>query len=288
MIHLLDGLTGVSFPGTRYVHFDANTGNMGKSVLSVQNSQISYSPLDSPPLDSESSSSGLKGLDKSNPIGKMEYHIAGFSIGGGGASNTIISSLTKSAAKASSAAHKVTSVVYESPPPLHLPVEIRNKRSVRSPPKFLKSPSSKFVCCLWTEEMRYEVLKVSVLLESVTDRNRNGRGKSPLVASGTGVASFAWVGDDDVFCLLYDPEQDEALKSGINLGNPEISRTPQDYAKLKDLGQKLTTIDGLRDLGKDTKKLGTKVVAAPIKVGCVLRTGILLFSLHYWTFYNTT
>jgi len=32
------------------------------------------------------------------------------------------------------------------------------------------------------------------------------------------------------------------------------------------LGQKLTTIDGLRDLGKDTKKLGTKVVAAPIKV----------------------
>lgn len=288
MIHLLDGLTGVSFPGTRYVHFDANTGNMGKSVLSVQNSQISYSPLDSPPLDSESSSSGLKGLDKSNPIGKMEYHIAGFSIGGGGASNTIISSLTKSAAKASSAAHKVTSVVYESPPPLHLPVEIRNKRSVRSPPKFLKSPSGKFVCCLWTEEMRYEVLKVSVLLESVTDRNRNGRGKSPLVASGTGVASFAWVGDDDVFCLLYDPEQDEALKSGINLGNPEISRTPQDYAKLKDLGQKLTTIDGLRDLGKDTKKLGTKVVAAPIKVGCVLRTGILLFSLHYWTFYNTT
>jgi len=284
MIQLLDGLTGISSPGTRYVYFNANRGNMGKSVLSVQGSQLSYSPLDPPPnLDSinESASSGLKGIDKSNPIGKMEYHIAGFS---GSGTNTVMSSITKSATKPSSAAYKVTSVVYESPPPLHLPVEIRNKRSVRIPPQFLKSPSGKFVCCLWTEEMRYEVLKVSVLLESVTDRNRNGRGKSPLVASGTGVASFAWVGDNDVFCLLYDPEQDEALKAGINLGNPEALRQPRDYATMKDLGKavkgtagKLTTIDGLRDLGKDTGKLGKKglskmahstatVVAAPIKV----------------------
>jgi hypothetical protein len=289
MVQLQDGLTGVSCPGTRYVYFNANTGNMGKSVLSVQGSQLSYSPLDPPPLDNEANnSSSLTGPDKSNPIGKMEYHIAGFSIGGGGGSNNIISSLTKSATKPSSAAHKVTSIVYESPPPLHLPVEIRNKRSVRSPPQFLKSPSGKFVCCLWTEEMRYEVLKVSVLLESVTDRNRNSRGKSPMVASGTGVASFAWVGDDDVFCLLYDPEQDEALKAGINLGAPEVERQHRDYATIKDLGKavkgtagKLTTIDGLRDLGKDTGKLGKKglttlaqgtvmVAVAPIKVGSVL------------------
>lgn len=285
MIQLQDGLTGITCPGTRYVYFNANTGNMGKSVLSVQGSQLSYSPLDSPSPDHEASSSGLKGLDKSNPIGKMEYHIAGFSIGGGGGSNTIISSLTKSATKPSSAAYKVTSIVYESPPPLHLPVEIRNKRSVRNPPQFLTSPSGKFVCCLWTEEMRYEILKVSILLESVTDRNRNGRGKSPLISSGTGVSSFAWVGDDDVFCLLYDPEQDEALKAGINLGNPEARREQREYATIKDLGKavkgtagKLTTIDGLRDLGKDTGKLGKKgivtmakgtatVVAAPIKVG---------------------
>lgn len=289
MVQLQDGLTGLSCPGTRYVYFNANTGNMGKSVLSVQGSQLSYSPLDSPPLDNEASnSSSLTGRDKSNPIGKMEYHIAGFSIGGGGGSNTIISSLTKSATKPGSAAHNVTSIVYESPPPLHLPMEIRNKRSVRSPPQFLKSPSGKFVCCLWTEEMRYELLKVSVLLESVTDRNRNGRGKSPMVASGTGVASFAWVGDDDVFCLLYDPEQDKAIKAGINLGAPEAKRQHRDYATIKDLGKavkgtagKLTTINGLRDLGKDTGKLGKKglttlaqgtvmVAAAPIKVGSVL------------------
>ena len=283
MIQLLDGLTGISCPGTRYVYFNANQGNMGKSILSVQGSQFSYSPLDPPPIfdNINESSSGLKGIDKSNPIGKMEYHIAGFS---GSGTNTVISSITKSATKPSSAAYKVTSVVYESPPPLHLPVEIRNKRSVRIPPQFLKSPSGKFVCCLWTEEMRYEVLKVSVLLESVTDRNRNGRGKSPLVASGTGVSSFAWVGDNDVFCLLYDPEQDEALKAGINLGNPEALRQQRDYATIKVLGKavkgtagKLTTFDGLRDLGKDTTKMGKKglskmalgtatVVAAPIKV----------------------
>ena len=284
MVQLLDGLTGISTPGTRYVYFNANRGNMGKSILSVQGSQLSYSPLDSPLVlecSNGSGSSGLKGTDKSNPIGKMEYHIAGFS---GSGSNTIISSITKSATKSSSAAYKVTSVVYESPPPLHLPVEIRNKRSVRIPPQFLNSPSGKFVCCLWMEEMRYEVLNVSALLESVTDRNRNGRGKSPLVASGTGVACFAWVGDSDVFCLLYDPEQDEALKAGINLGNPEALRQQRDYRTIKDLGKavkgtagKFTTIDGLRDLGKDTGKLGKKgltslaqgtatVVTAPIKV----------------------
>ena len=288
MIQLLDGLTGVSSPGTRYVHFNANTGNMGKSVLSIQGSQLSYSPLDPPPSDNEGSSSGLKGLEKPNPIGKMEYYIAGFSVGGGGGSNTIISSLTKSATKSTSAA-QVTSIVYESPQPLHLPIEIRNKRSVRSPPQFLKSPSGKYVCCLWTEEMRYEVLKVSILLESVTDRNRNGRGKSPLVASGTGVVSFAWIGDGDVFSVLYDPEQDNALKAGINLGAPEIKREQRDHVTMKDLGMavvgtagKLTSIEGLRDLGKDTGKLGKKgivmmaegttaVVTAPIKVGWVLK-----------------
>ena len=271
MIQFLDGLTGNSTPGSRYVYFNANQGNMGRSVLSVHGSQISYSPLDPPPtLESENSTSALKSLDKSNPIGKMEYHIAGFT---GSGSNTIISSITKSATKPSSAAHKVTCVVYESPPPLHLPVEIRNKRSVRTPPQFLKSPSGKFVCCLWSEEMRYEILQVSVLLESVTDRNRNGRGKSALVASGTGVSSFAWVGDNDVFSLLYDPEQDEALKAGINLGNPEARRQQRDYGTIKDLGKavkgtagKLTTIDGLRDLGKDTGNMGKKVLAAPLKV----------------------
>ena len=68
-------------------------------------------------------------------------------------------------------------------------------------------------------------------------------------------------------------EQDEALKTGINLGNPEARRQQRDYGTIKDLGKavkgtagKLTTIDGLRDLGKDTGNMGKKVLAAPLKV----------------------
>jgi hypothetical protein len=37
-------------------------------------------------------------------------------------------------------------------------------------------------------------------------------GTSPVVACGNGVASFAWIGNEDYFCLLYDPEQDLAQK----------------------------------------------------------------------------
>lgn len=145
-------------------------------------------------------------------------------------------------------------VVYESPPPLHLPPEI-HKRPVRLPPCFLPSPSRNFLCCFWKEEMRYEVLNISSMLDRVTSRTQTGA--SPVVASGNGVSSFAWVGDEDVFCLLYNPEQDLALKVGIDLSAPTASLGKQlanvtDLSKLKDLTKlkELTSLKTVRGVGK--------------------------------------
>eukprot|EP00751_Fragilariopsis_kerguelensis_P025650 CAMPEP_0170882026 /NCGR_PEP_ID=MMETSP0734-20130129/33430_1 /TAXON_ID=186038 /ORGANISM="Fragilariopsis kerguelensis, Strain L26-C5" /LENGTH=913 /DNA_ID=CAMNT_0011265951 /DNA_START=21 /DNA_END=2762 /DNA_ORIENTATION=- len=90
-IKLLDGLTGVPSPGTRFVHFNANLGTMGKSILSVHGSQISYSPLESPSPssldntdDNNNDSNTNWGLDRVNPIGKMEYYYSAVGGGGGG------------------------------------------------------------------------------------------------------------------------------------------------------------------------------------------------------------
>ena len=74
--------------------------------------------------------------------------------------------------------------LYESPPPLHLPPEI-HKRPVRLPPLFLMSPSRNYLCCFWKEELRYEVLHLTSLLETITAR-RVPAVKSPMVASGNG------------------------------------------------------------------------------------------------------
>jgi hypothetical protein len=160
---------------------------------------------------------------------------------------------------------KNSMVVYESPPPLHLPPEI-HKRPVRLPPCFLPSPSNNYLCCFWKEEMRYEVLHVPTMLQRVTSRNETGQ-KTPVAASGNGVSSFAWVEDDDVFCLLYNPEQDLALKAGIDLSPPTPST---DLSKLKDLASlntvasagkmmvgtaaKLKSLEGLREIANTAKK----------------------------------
>jgi len=191
---------------------------------------------------------------------------------------------------------KIASVVYDSHQPLHLPAEVRSKGTVRLPPRFLPSPSGRFVCCMWLEEMRYEILIVSNLLESVSQGRRRSLGhhsNNPLAASGTGVASFAWVGDSDVFCLLYDPEQDSALKAGINLGAPDANFRGDTFSAdkiIKDLGKmktykkgvksvvgtagKLKSIEGLRDLGKDTGKLGKGAFKGMKKVTGKVAVGV--------------
>eukprot|EP00934_Nitzschia_sp_Nitz4_P002940 Nitzschia sp. Nitz4//scaffold15_size197535//123755//127659//NITZ4_001590-RA/size197535-augustus-gene-0.214-mRNA-1//1//CDS//3329537751//2930//frame0 len=156
---------------------------------------------------------------------------------------------------------KNTVTVHESPAPLHLPPEI-HKRPVRLPPLFLMSPSRSFVCCFWKEEMRYEILQMAAVLERVTSRTQIN--KSAVVASGNGVASFAWVGDADVYSLLYNPEQDQALKVGIDLSAPTAGNIAKlRELKLKDIAtgktltkgvSKLQSLKGLQDIGKGTVK----------------------------------
>lgn len=253
--------------GTRVAHLSANAGAMGRAVLSARGSQISYTPLGEAAACFGGTASGSDG----GPVGRMMASSdAGPGAGGGRDRST---------------------VVYESPPPLHLPPEI-HKRPVRLPPLFLASPSRTFLCCFWREEMRYEILSVPAMLERVTSRNPDLlAGQSPVVASGNGAASFAWVGDDDVFCLLYDPEQDLALKVGIDLSSPEVGfgREFADLTKVKELKKlkelarlktykkgvksmvgtagKLKSLEGLRDLGKDTGKLGIGAVKLTGKLG---------------------
>ena len=253
LVRMADGNV-VPFPGYRHTHLSANHGSLGKSVLSVRHSEISYGSL-------ESKETGLVG--STNPLGTMEP--------------------------------KAPIIVYESPPPMHLPPEI-HKRPVRLPPSFLASPSRNFLCCYWKEEMRYEILHIATLLQKVTSRTESG--VSPLVASGTGVASFAWVGDDDVFCLLYNPEQDLALKVGIDLSAPTASlgkelasaaRNVTDLAKLKELSKlkelaslntltsgaqavvgtasKLKSLEGLREIANTAQKATVGSVKGVTKVG---------------------
>jgi hypothetical protein len=240
----------VSFPGTQTAHFSANLGTMGRAVLYARGAQLFYSPLEP-----------AGGVLEVNPIGRMEY---------GNPSKAAL--------------------VYESPPPMHLPPEIQ-KRPVRLPPSFLISPSRNYVCCFWREEMRYEILSVTSILERVTNRNSPlVAANNPVVASGTGVASFAWIGDEDVFSLLYDPEQDLALKVGVDLSAPEAAKL-KELKKLKDLARlktykkgvksmvgtagKLKSLEGLKDLGKDTGKLGLGAVKGVTKLslGTVMLTG---------------
>jgi hypothetical protein len=102
-------------------------------------------------------------------------------------------------------------LVYKSPPALHLPPEIQ-KRAVRLPPRFLPSPSGNFLCLFWQDESQYEILHLPSILR------RNDGSYSSAVSSGSNVISFAWVGDDDVFALLY-PSVDvrtDSLPSGAD------------------------------------------------------------------------
>lgn len=62
------------------------------------------------------------------------------------------------------------------------------------------------------------------------------------------------MGDNDVFSILYNPEQDRALKVGLDLSAPSGKIT--DVAKLKEI-KKFTTS---KKLGKITKLQSLKGV----------------------------
>ena len=95
---------------------------------------------------------------------------------------------------------------YRSPPALHRSIEFR-ARPVRISPRLLPSPSGNFLCLFWHSENRYEIIHNSSITSAARKSTRDdGPEYSPAVDTGGNVLSFAWVGDEDVFALLYPPE----------------------------------------------------------------------------------
>jgi hypothetical protein len=122
--------------------------------------------------------------------------------------------------------------LYESPPPFDLPPEYQ-KRPFRAAPSLLPSPSGLYVAVLWASEFRYEVLHLPSLLQRVTQRNHPAGQvvspiRNPLVASGSGVTCFAWVGDQsdggDVYALLHAPHLTE--ESALHLASAPTAALP--------------------------------------------------------------
>ncbi len=95
---------------------------------------------------------------------------------------------------------------YRSPPPLHKSVGFQ-ARPVRMPPRLLPSPSGNFLCLFWHTENRYEIIHSSSITSAARKSTLDeGPEYSPAVDTGSNALSFAWVGDGDVFALLYPPE----------------------------------------------------------------------------------
>lgn len=107
--------------------------------------------------------------------------------------------------------------LYKSPPPLHKSIEFQNRPS-RVSPRLLPSPSGEYLCAFWHAESRYEILHVNSLLYSVnTAKRRHEITYSPAVDTGVNVLSFAWVGDDDMFALLYPPEHSKDSNGSVTV-----------------------------------------------------------------------
>ena len=107
--------------------------------------------------------------------------------------------------------------IYQSPWPADVPV---TKRTIRLPPRFLPSPSGKFLCLHWSDEKRYTILHInSSLNKKSPDSN------APAVATGTNVLDIAWVGDEDIFALLHPPleSREEVPQASPSAGDGMIS-----------------------------------------------------------------
>jgi len=156
-------------------HASFVVGRGGNGLISVQSSKVFASLIVAP-----SSSRNNINIGTMNPVGKLMQR------------NQIL--------------------VYESPPSLHKSLDFQS-RPVRVPPRLLPSPSGKFLCLFWHKENRYEILYMDSLTSAIkrplskhSFRDVHISGFSPAVDTGFDVLSFAWVGDDDVFALLYPPE----------------------------------------------------------------------------------
>jgi len=123
---------------------------------------------------------------------------------------------------------------------------IMNRWPFRLAPVLTPSPTGTYIAVVWPCEYRYEILHTASLLQPLgqqraggvaggaagTAANLPGAGgpgagggstatATPVVvASGTGVADFAWVSDDDEFALLHAPDWMEVLQQCIPRATP--------------------------------------------------------------------
>ncbi|GFH56232.1 hypothetical protein CTEN210_12708 [Chaetoceros tenuissimus] len=137
-------------------------------------------------------------------------------------------------------------LVYVAPPPQNMPSEFQ-ARPVRMPPLILPSPSGKFLCLFWNEENKYEILHMESLTNPIKKptRDHGKTGFPPAVDFGFDVLSFAWVGDEDTYALLYPPElrkdgneivKNETLEKRmyvLDLNEDEDDKISYDPAKFK-------------------------------------------------------
>ncbi|CAB9515767.1 peptidase S8 and S53, subtilisin, kexin, sedolisin [Seminavis robusta] len=166
--------------------------------------------------------------------------------------------------------------VYESPAATHLPLEVQ-KRPFRLPPSFLPSPSGMYVCLFWGEEMRYEVLHVPSVLQRVSQRGSDSASFSAAVATGTGVSSFAWLGENDVFAIIHSPKAEklgrgtnvDAAYPGTGEGKDFAAMSAQKLKEITDirnLGNNLKDLANVKDLAVNTTKVATKVGVGTVKI----------------------
>jgi hypothetical protein len=180
---------------------------------------------------------------------------------------------------------KNTYDVFESPAATHLPLEIQ-KRAFRLPPCFLPSPSGMYLCLYWNEEMRYEVLHVPSVLRRVSQRSKDGTSTSASVASGTGVSSFAWIGENNVYAVIHSPDAEKlGQASSVDAVTPTVgegkdfsalsAQKLKDLTDIRNLGNNLKDLANVKDLAVNTTKGATKVVTSTAKIatGAAISTG---------------
>lgn len=226
---MIDFDTSALVPGPRHYHLGAGLGTLGKSVLFINHSTIGYGSIDS---------------FKPNPIGYQKP--------------------------------KNPVDIYESSVNVaQLPFNIR-KRPYRMPPSFLPSPSGVFVCLFWNEEMRYEILHIPTLLQpvgSLGSRNKELGGSfnqsvlsnnKSCVASGTGIRSFAWVTEHDIYCVLHAPQLSHELGQYSDIAAP----CPPPMS---------TIIEAAGQGGFDKITTTGKVGITKVKDGAVKSAGVLKY-----------
>mmetsp|Transcript_16992 Transcript_16992/g.35101 ORF Transcript_16992/g.35101 Transcript_16992/m.35101 type:complete len:1224 (-) Transcript_16992:1144-4815(-) len=154
---------------------------------------------------------------------------------------------------------KNTVTVYESPAAHNLPTEIQ-KRPFRSAPLFLPSPSGIFLCLFWPMEFRFEILHTASLLQKVGTRSGQVSQRSPVVASGHGVADFGWIGDDDVYALLHAIDFVEQATAFM------VTPAAMEQASGDDTTNIRVSVKSVANLGRSVTKSAVSATSATLAV----------------------